>query len=89
MGKSKSKRIAFLREVLEYKDSDISPTVEQSVIVYMDNRKLDYFLNNIRIEVNDKSYDLLDLVTVSYFTESIEVKKRGNANNKSSKENRK
>ncbi|MDO5381929.1 MAG: DrmE family protein [Eubacteriales bacterium] len=81
MGKSKAKRISFLREVLEYKDSDISPTVEQSVIVYMDNRKLDYFLNNIRIEVNDKSYDLLDLVTVSYFTESIEVKKRGNANN--------
>lgn len=81
IGKSKSKRTEFLKEVAGLKKHEIPAITSQSVIIYIDNHRFDELLNGVSIKYAEKNYFILDLVTASFFTDNNELKKRGNANN--------
>ena len=79
----KSKRLEFLKNVLKLKRNEIVAVPRISTVIYMDNAELDYLLDNITISFPDdnKKYEILDLVTVTYYTLKNELRKRGNASN--------
>lgn len=81
--KNTSKRVEFLREIVGLNQNEIVAVPRTSTVIYLDESKLDYFLDNIEInfEEFDKKYNILDLVTVTYYTRTQEIRKRGNANN--------
>lgn len=80
---TKSKRIEFLNEILNLKQNEIVATSRLTTILYMDNAELDYLLDNLAISFpeENKTYSILDLVTVTYYTNTLEFRKRGNASN--------
>ncbi|WP_026489170.1 DrmE family protein [Butyrivibrio sp. XBB1001] len=80
---TKSKRMEFLSDILELDASQITATAKLSTVVMIDNEKLDYLLDNIILNFvdKDKTYELLDLVTVTYYTDTKEFRKKGNASN--------
>lgn len=80
---TKSKRIEFLSDILKLKQNEIVATSRLTTVLYMDNAELDYLLNNIKLTFPEekKTYSVLDLVTVTYYTNSLEFRKRGNASN--------
>ena len=81
IGKSKSQRTEFLRNVAELKGTEISAAPSQSLVIFIDNHRFDELLNNVSFKFQGENYLLLDLVTASFFTDNNELRKRGNANN--------
>lgn len=81
MGKSKSKRTDFLKKVACLRGDEIPAIPAQSLVLFIDNHKLDDLLNNVSIHFGGEHYYILDLVTASFYTDNNELKKRGNANN--------
>lgn len=79
----KSKRLDFLENVLNLKRNEIVAVPRTSTVLFMDNVELDYLLDNIIISFPDvnKQYEILDLVTVTYYTPKNALRKRGNASN--------
>ena len=77
----KSKRIDFLENVLKLERNEIIAVPRTSTVVYMDNTELDYLLKNILISFpkEDRKYEILDLVTVTFYTLNNEIRKRGNS----------
>lgn len=80
---SKSKRVEFLKDVLGLDQNEIVSIPRTTTVVYMDYSELDYLLKNITLHFVDtnKKYEILDLVTVTYYTLKNEFRKKGNANN--------
>lgn len=81
IGKSKSRRTDFLKKVAKLNGNEIAASPSQSVVLLIDNHRFDELLNNISICHEGEYYQLLDLVTASFFTDNNELRKRGNANN--------
>ena len=81
IGRSRSRRTEFLKKVAGLKGDEISATPSQSLVLFIDNHKFDDLLNKTSIRFDREEYFLLDLVTASFFTDSNELRKRGNANN--------
>lgn len=79
----KSKRFEFLESVLKLKRNEIVAIPRTSTVIFMDKSELDYLLENTTISFPDvnKEYEILDLVTVTYYTPKNELRKRGNAGN--------
>lgn len=80
---NKSSRLEFLEKVVKLNRNEIVAVPRTSTIIYMDNSELDYLLKNITISFPDvnKEYEILDLVTVTYYTAKNEIRKKGNAGN--------
>ncbi|SFL28815.1 hypothetical protein SAMN05216390_11722 [Lachnospiraceae bacterium KH1T2] len=81
IGRNESRRTEFLKYVAELNGKEIAASSTQSVILYIDNRRFDELLNGISIKFENREYKILDLVTASFYTDNVEIKKRGNANN--------
>lgn len=79
----KSKRLEFMKSVLKLKRNEVVAVPRISTVVYMDKAEMNYLLDNITISFPDdnKKYEILDLVTVTYYTLKNELRKRGNASN--------
>lgn len=80
--KDQSRRREFLKDIVGKTENEIIAIPRTSIVMYMDESKLDYLLENIVLEFpNKRKFKLLELVTVSYYTDNNEKRKRGNPHN--------
>ncbi|MDC7278056.1 DrmE family protein [Butyrivibrio fibrisolvens] len=73
-----TKRTEFLKEVVGFKENEITSVPGVSTVIYMEQKILDYLLDEITIEFGDYRYKLLELATISFFTATKEIYKKGN-----------
>ena len=77
--KGKSKRFDFINKVFNYDKTAISGVVDSSAVVVMPREKANDIINNIKISYDgNKHVNLLDIITVSYFTDEGESCYSGN-----------
>ena len=69
---------AFFTDVLKYNKSDIPRTISTSSVIVMERDKVDDIVKNVSFKFSDKTIRLLDLVTVSYYTENNDYPYSGN-----------
>lgn len=75
----KAKRKKFYTEVLNVKERDIPSVTDVSTVFIMPREKADALVKGLSICHNDEVYELLDLITASWYTEKEEYNYSGNA----------
>nr|WP_027871576.1 DrmE family protein [[Eubacterium] cellulosolvens] len=80
---SKNRRDEFLNQICGMESSAINLRMHSSVVLLMNENKMDDLIENVvlRFPKQNVEYKILDIVTASYFTPTMEKKKAGNANN--------
>ena len=73
-----SARRDFFCDVLGYEVAGIPAHIDTSTVIVMPKDKAVDMIGNIAFLFNGKTARLLDLVTVSYFTENEEIRFGGN-----------
>ncbi|WP_276949491.1 DrmE family protein [Enterocloster lavalensis] len=71
-------REKFLSEILNCEEKDIPGITDTSVIFVMDRYRANRYMNGLTIGYGDSEISILDLVTVSYFTDENEYHYGGN-----------
>lgn len=74
----KTKRKKFYTEVLNIKEYDIPSVTDVSTVFIMSREKADMLVKGLSICHNDDVFELLDLVTASWYTENGEHPYSGN-----------
>lgn len=80
----KTTRKDFIKNILNIPEVNITSVSHTSTVIFLDNVNLDYYLENIVIEDKErhKEYHLLDLIHITFYTATREIRKSGNnANN--------
>lgn len=75
----KAKRKKFYTEVLNVKERDIPSVTDVSTVFIMPREKADMLVKGLSICHNDDVFELLELITASWYTEKEEYTYSGNA----------
>lgn len=76
-----NKRNQFMSQMFDMKEEEIPSVIESSSVIVMPRWKAEEIANNVILHDTEEggTYNLLDLVTVSYFTEGEEYRFSGNS----------